>query len=96
MIAACRGKIDEKKYKDFCKQCETEGDHRGLESFFEYLAGLTLEEQESCFEAIVCTLHDQGSSTEGSLDHIIHRLQEGKLNLLLFPMKLGKIPLKVS
>ncbi|XP_044170022.1 uncharacterized protein LOC122954060 [Acropora millepora] len=78
VIAACRGKIDEKKYKDFCKQCETEGDHRGLESFFEFLAGLTLENQESCFEAIVCTLHDQGSSTEGSLDHIIQRLQKGR------------------
>ena len=81
---------------DFCQQCQIQGNHRGLESFFEFLAGLTLENQESCFESIVCALHDQGSSTEGSLDHIIHRLQEGKLNLLLFPMKLGKIPLKVS
>ena len=95
MIAACRGKIDEDRYKDFCKQCETKGDHRGLESFYEFLAGLTLENQESCFEAIVCTLHNQGSSTEGSLDHIIQRLQKGKLNLF-FLMKLGKILLKVS
>ena len=96
VIAACRGKIDEGKYKDFCKQCEGQGDHRVLESFFKFVAGLTLENQESCFEDIVCILRIQGSSTEGSLDHIIQRLQKGKLNLLLFLMKLGKIPLKVS
>ena len=96
MLAACRGIIEEDRYQDFYTQCETQGPHRVLESFFKFLAGLTLEKQESCFDAIVCALHNQGSSTEGSLDHIIQRLQKGKLNLLLFLMKLGKIPLKVS
>ena len=102
MIAACRGKIDENIYKDFCKRHETQGgdgdgDGDGvLESFFEFLAGLSLEKQESCFEDIVRALHDEGSSTEGSLDHIIQRLEKGKLNLLLFLIKRGKIPLKVS
>ena len=57
-----------------------------LRSFFEFLAGLTLENQESCFEAIVCKLRNQGNC-----DHIIQRLQKGKLILLLFPMKLRKI-----
>ena len=87
MIAACRGKINENRYQDFCKQCEFQADYQVLGSFFEFLAGLTLEDQESCFEAIVWTLRN-----EGNLEHIIQRLKKGKLKLLLlFPMKLRKI-----
>ena len=87
MIAACRGKINENGYQDFCKQCDKDADYKVLGSFFEFLAGLTLEDQESCFEAIVCTLRNQGN-----LDHIIQPLKKGKLKLLLlFPMKLRKI-----
>ena len=90
VIAACKGKMDKDRYEDFCKQCDYQEERRVLRSFFEFLAGLTLENQESCFEAIVCKLRNQGSSTEGSLDHIIQRLQKGKFNLLFFPMKLEK------
>ena len=95
MIAACRGKIDEDSYQDFCKQLDNQAECAVLRSFFEFLAGLTLENQESCFEDILDALRVEGSSTEG-IDHIIQRLEKGKLNLLLFLMKLGKIPLKVS
>ena len=92
MLAACRGIIEEDRYQDFYKQCESQGPHRWLESFFEFLAGLTLGKQEKCFDAIVCTLR-----SEGKYNHIIQRLQKGKLNrLLIFLMKLGKIFLKVS
>ena len=88
MIDACRGKINENRYQHFWKQCDFQAEYQYqvLRSFFEFLAGLTLEDQESCFEAIVCTLRNQGN-----LDRIIQRLQKGKLKLLLFPMKLRKI-----
>ena len=92
MLAACRGIIEEDRYQDFYTQCERQGPHRWLESFFGFLAGLTLGKQEKCFDAIVCTLR-----SEGKYNHIIQRLQKGKLNrLLIFLMKLGKILLKVS
>ena len=83
--------MDKDRYEDFCKQCDYQGERRVLRSFFEFLAGLTLENQQSCFEAIVRKLRNQGN-----LDHIIQRLEKGKLNLLFFPMKVGKILLKVS
>ena len=72
MLAACRGIIEEDRYQDFYKQCESQGPHRWLESFFEFLAGLTLGKQEKCFDAIVCTLR-----SEGKYNHIIQRLQKG-------------------
>ena len=86
MIDACRGKINENRYQDFCKQCEFQAEYQYqvLRSFLEFLAGLTLEDQESCFEAIVWTLRN-----EGNLEHI-QRLKKGKLKLS-FPMKLRKI-----
>ena len=87
MLAACRGKINENRYQDFCKQCDCQAEYQVLRSFFEFLAGLTLEDQERCFVAIVCTL-----GNERKLDHIIQRLQKGTLKLLLlFPVKLRKM-----
>ena len=86
MLAACRGKINENRYQDFCKQCVNQADYQVLGSFFEFLAGLTLEDQERCFVAIVHTL-----GNERTLSHIIQRLQKGTLKLLLFLMKLRKM-----
>ncbi|XP_067047123.1 uncharacterized protein [Acropora muricata] len=71
VIAACRGKMDKDRYEDFCKQCDYQGERGVLRSFFEFLAGLTLENQQSCFEAIVRKLRNQGN-----LDHIIQRLEK--------------------
>ena len=82
MIAACRSKIDEDRYQDFCKQLDNKVERPVLRSFLEFLAGLKLENQESCFEAIVCILGSQ----ENDFDYILQRLQKGNLNLLLFSM----------
>ena len=49
-----------------------------MQSFFEALAGMTSERQDECFQALVTELKD---------GHVVNRLTEGKVCILLIVLR---------
>ena len=61
-------------YNSHLSRLSSGRDDEVMQSFFEALAGLTSERQDECFQALV---------TELKYDHVIDRLKEGKVCMLL-------------
>ena len=83
VLAVCQGAVTEETYDEHLSQLlsGSKGKSQVLKSFFKVLAGLEMEDQEECFEAIVETLTQLDGTTD-KLAHVIKRLETGKLRRL--------------
>ncbi|XP_068705854.1 uncharacterized protein [Montipora foliosa] len=74
VLAACRSLVAEEVYQEHYTHLSSGNRPRSqvLQNFFTYLAALSMEVQEECFEAII-------NITDATrLAHVIQRLQEGR------------------
>ena len=66
--------VNRTTYISHLRRLSSESDEEVMQSFFEALAGLTSERQDECFQALV---------TELEYGHVVDRLHEGKVCILL-------------
>ena len=70
VLATGRRFVDSNVYDDHLHRLSTGNRKQILQSYFEVLAGLEIQVQDECFEALVNDLNET---------HVVERLREGKV-----------------